>query len=124
MMINLRKLVALDMVLHGKSFIIAEFAFGVLLPLILGLFSFRGTLFEPFPTTVQTALGLWLLGIGVNYVPLFIYAVLIARGGTVEQEGRPEMLHVKRYSLQQFIIFVPFLVAVLALVQELRRQKL
>jgi hypothetical protein len=121
-MIDLRKLVALDMVLHGKRFIIAEFAFGVLLPLILGLFSFRGTLFKPFPPTVQTALGLWLLGIGVNYVPLLIYAILIARGGTIEAEGRPEMPHVKRYSLQQFIIFVPFLVAILAVVQELRRR--
>jgi hypothetical protein len=29
------------------------------------------------------------MGIAANYLPLFIYAVLITRGGTVKEEGQP-----------------------------------
>lgn len=36
--IEMRKLVAVDMALHGRLFILAECAIGVLLPLGLGLF--------------------------------------------------------------------------------------
>ena len=120
-MINLRKLVALDMLLHGKRFIFGELAIGVLLPLILGLSFLRGGLFGQVQPVWETILGFWLVGIAVNYIPLFVYAVLIARSGTIEEEGQPEMARVKIYSIQQVVIFVPFLVAILALLQEGRR---
>jgi hypothetical protein len=63
-------------------------------------------------------LGFWLVSIAANYIPLFIYAVLIAKGGTVKGEGQPELAHAKRYGIQQVIILVPFLVVILALLQE------
>jgi len=59
----------------------------------------------------------------VNYIPLFIYAVVIARKGSAAEEGQPERAHVMKYSLQQFIIFVPLLVVIVVFVQESRRYR-
>ena len=122
-MINIRKLVAVDMALHSAQVIMAEFALGIALPLILGLLSIRAGFIGPVQSWWETALGLWLVGIAANYVPLLIYAVAIARGGTVKQEGQPELAQVKRYGIQQMIILIPFLVVVLAFVQENRRRR-
>lgn len=120
-MINIRKLVAVDMVLHDTRFILGEFAIGIVLPLTLGFISLRTGLFGPVPVGREIVLGLWMVSIAVNYIPLFIYAVLIARSGTVKEEGQPELAHVKCYSIQQAIIFIPFVVALLAIIQESRR---
>ena len=121
-MINIRKLVAVDMALHSAQVIMAEFALGIALPLILGLLSIRAGFIGPVQSWWETALGLWLVGIAANYVPLLIYAVAIARDGTVKQEGQPELAQVKKYGIQQLIILIPFLVVVLAFVQESRRR--
>jgi hypothetical protein len=122
-MINIRKLVAVDMALHSAQVIMAEFALGIALPLILGLLSIRAGFIGPVQSWWETALGLWLVGIAANYVPLLIYAVAIARDGTVKQEGQPELAQVKKYGIQQLIILIPFLVVVLAFVQESRRRR-
>ena len=107
----------------GTRIIVAEYAIGIALPLILGLLSFRAGLSDESPVWWQIVLGIWLIGIAANYLPLFIYAVLIARGGTVKEEGQPELVRAKRYGTQQVIILVPFLVVVLALGQEARRER-
>ena len=122
-MINIRKLAAVDLAFHSAWVILAEFALGIALPLILGLFSIRAGFLGPVQSWWETALGLWLVGISANYVPLFIYAVAIVRGGTVKQEGQAELAQVKRYGIQQMIILIPFLVVVLALVQENHRRR-
>jgi hypothetical protein len=96
--------------------VIAEYALGVILPLVLGLLSLRAA-----PSLAQIALGGWLVGIAANYVPLLIYAVLIARAGTVQQEGAPELARARRYGVQQIVILVPGLVLLLALVQKWQR---
>ena len=121
-MINIRKLAAVDMALNGTRFIVTEFAIGIVLPLILGLFSIRAGLSGAVQISWQTLLGFWLISIAANYVPLFIYAVRIARGGTVMEEGQSELANAKRYTIQQVIILVPFLVVVLAIIQESRRR--
>ena len=82
-MINIRKLAAVDMVWLGARVIIAEYFLGIVIPLILGWISIRAGLSQPVPMVWETALGFWLVSIGVNYIPLFIYAVLISRAGTV-----------------------------------------
>jgi hypothetical protein len=122
-MVNIRKLVAVDMVLHGTRFIVAEFAIGVILLLVLGYVSIFAGFFNFAQSGLQTVIGYWMLGIAVNYIPLFIYAVLIARGGTVKAEGEPELVHIKRYNVQQLIVFIPLLIALVALIQEVQRQK-
>ena len=117
-MINIRKLAAIDMLWLGTRVIVTEYALGIVLPLILGLLSIRSGLFAPVHSTWQTVMGVWLVSIAANYIPLFIYAVLIARGGTVKEEGHPELMRAKRYGLQQVIILIPFLVVIVALLQE------
>ena len=128
--VEMRKLVAVDMALHGRLFILAEFAFGVLLGLGLGLFLLRTFLswisFSSSPLTWQilvALLGLWAFGMAANYTPLFLYAVSIAKSGTVQAEGEPELPHKRRYNVQQFVIFVPFLVAIVAIAQERSRRR-
>jgi hypothetical protein len=122
-MINIRKLAAVDMALNGTRFILIEFAIGIVLPLVLGLNSIRSDLFGVVHSVWETALGFWLVGIAANYIPLFIYAVKIARDGTVKDEGDPEIARANRYTIQQFIIFVPLLVVILALIQESPRRR-
>ena len=48
---------------------------------------------------------------------------MIAKGGTLAEEGQPELANAKRYGVQQVIILVPFLVVVLALIQESHRER-
>lgn len=122
-LIEVRKLAAVDMAWLGQRFILAEYALGVILPLTLGAFTLRSNLASASRSTWQTLLGLWLVGIAVNYVPLFLYAVFIARSGAVKTEGEPEIRHARRYGVQQTIILVPFLVVVISVIQEARRQK-
>jgi len=107
----------------GTRVIVAEYALGVILPLILGLLSIRSGVFGSALIAWGTVLGVWLVSIAVNYIPLFIYAVLIAKAGTEKEEGLPEYAHAKRYGVQQVIILVPFLVVILAFLQEGRRRQ-
>jgi hypothetical protein len=122
-MISIRKLVAVDMVWLGKWIILSEYAFGIILPLILGILSVRsgGLGFEHLGWS--TILGYWLIGIAANYVPMFIFAVLIARGGTVKEEGQPELARARRYGVQQIVILIPLFVVIISLVQENRKRK-
>ncbi len=124
-LIEMRKLVAVDMVLHGRLFILVEFAVGVLLALGLGVFFLRISLSSsPLIWKVLLVLfGFWSCGIAANYTPLFLYAVSIAKSGTVKAEGKPELPHVHRYNVQQFVIFIPFLVAIVAIAQERKRRR-
>jgi hypothetical protein len=121
-MISIRKLAAVDMAAFGARLILAEYALGVVLPFILGLLSLRYGLAGWPQTRWQAGVGVWLISIAGNYIPMFIYALLIARAGTVRLEGQPELAHVGRYSFQQVILLVPFLVVIVALAQEGRRR--
>jgi len=121
--IEVRKLAAVDMAWLGARIITAEYALGILLPLALGIFSLRAGLGASRPSLWQVGLGVWLLGIACNYVPLFLYAVSIGRAGTLKAEGEPEIAHAPRYGAQQVMILVPLLVVALALMQESSRRR-
>jgi hypothetical protein len=123
-MINLRKLVAVDLLIHGKRFILVEFALGIVLPLLLGIFSIRSGLSNQHLSNWQTILGISLLGIGTNYIALFLNAILISRKDTVREEGQSELAHVRRYGAQQVVILIPMLVVIVALLQEMRHPQL
>lgn len=129
-LVEMRRLVAVDMALHGRQFILAEFAFGVLLGLGLGLFLLRTFLAwislssPPLIWQILVALlGIWALGMAANYTPLFLYAVSIAKSGRVHAEGEPELPDKRRYNVQQFVIFIPFFVAIVAIAQERSRRR-
>ena len=68
-------------------------------------------------------MGAWLVSIAANYISLFIYAVLIARGGTVKEAGQPELVRAKRYGVQQVIILIPFLVVIVVFLREARHHE-
>jgi hypothetical protein len=122
-MIEVRKLAAIDMAWLGARVVVTEYALGVMLPLVLGILSLRAGLAQQYLLSWQTIFGTWLVTISVNYVPLLIYAVAIARAGTVQEEGLPEFAHAGRYGIQQAIILVPLFVVLLALAQERKRRR-
>ena len=122
-MIELRKLAALEMAWLGARVIVTEYALGVMLSLVVGIFSLRVGLAQQDLVNWQTILGAWLLTISANYIPLFLYAVAIARAGTVREEGLPEFAQAGRYGIQQAIILVPLFVVFLAFAQERQRRK-
>src|SRR5690348_11643613 len=97
-MINIRKLVAFDMAVHSPRFILAEFVIGAIGIPAFGVFSlFRG----------GTKMGLYSLSIGINYIPLLIYAAIIARKNSAKQEVAYELGHkrteAKRYFRGQLL---------------------
>jgi hypothetical protein len=116
---NVRRLAALDMwgtagTTRRRRIVRAEFFVGALgCPLlgVLGLLHGSG-----WPVVV----GLWLVGVGVNYAPLALYAQALSRPGALEAalHGLDVRRELRRAGLQQLWIAVPFAVAIAALVQE------
>jgi hypothetical protein len=54
-------------------------------------------------------LGIWLIGAGVNYAPLAVYAILLGQPGALEAElaGVDTGQELRRYSVLQLWILVP-----------------
>ena len=71
-MINLRKLAAVEMAWLGACIIVAEYAGGVVLPLVLGLMSIRSGLRGSGLFCREAIWGVWLVSIAANYIPLLI----------------------------------------------------
>lgn len=119
--LNVRKLAALDMALHGKRFILVEFGFGVLAFAVLGDLSLtQGLRLLRNGVNWQLVLGIVLLWIGLNYIPLFIHAVDLARRGTARDEAGDELAKreaLRKYSVLQFWLLVPFAIVILDLTQ-------
>jgi xanthine/uracil/vitamin C permease (AzgA family) len=113
---DVRRLVALDMGLHGPTFILIEFGLGVPVPMILGasLVS-RGFL----------TLGVYLFTLGINYVPPLVYAVALRNDHSkVVNTKDPDVRRLNRkYSTQQFLIFIPFFIVMLDIIQRRRRSR-
>ena len=110
--VNVRKLVSLDITLHGNRFILTEFGLGTPGIILLGLFVLA---------TGQPILGAYLILTGINYIPLLVFAIATVRRGTAESDVQADLAanphYVRKYSLQQFLIFFPLSMIVLALVQ-------
>jgi membrane protein implicated in regulation of membrane protease activity len=114
---NPRKLAAIDIVILGSKLIISEFAGGVLLCIALGTFVlFRGHSFW------QLILGLYLLSLGINYVPMLVYAVAISRKQSARAEMGDELKDKRRamakYRRESILLLIPLLVPIRALAQE------
>lgn len=63
--------------------------------------------------------GAWLVGVGLNYVPLAVHAQSLSRPGALEAElaGADLGRELRRAGLGQFWIAVPLAVAIAAMVQ-------
>ncbi len=107
--IDVRELAAVDM--HGakgtmlrRRVILAEFLLGALGGLAFGAWS----LFV-LGGAFGIVIGIWLLGIGANYVALSRHALALSRRGALDAELqdvaiRPALRH---YTARQFWVFVP-----------------
>jgi uncharacterized membrane protein len=120
--INIRKLAALDIVWHGPKLILAEFLLTVGLGGALAVFSlsfFIRTSTHPLFALILSLVFLW---VALNYVPLLLYALHFARHKNAELEVAFELAHKERYArkyqLQSLLLFVPFVVPILTIVQE------
>jgi len=113
------------MVFHGRQFIVTEFGAGVLLAGALGVLSIiQGLRLAHRGVTWQLVLGAALLWIALNYVPLFIHALDLARHGIVREEVVAKLSdpHAARsYAWRQLWILVPLGVVAQDLAQRLHR---
>ena len=116
---NVRRLAAIDM--HGlvgstfrRRLIFWEFILGAILSLVLGVF-----VFITADSLFWTVFGLWLIGIGFNYVPLAVYAIGFTRPGALQRElaGVDIPTELQRYAGLQTWVFLPFVLVYLAIRQ-------
>lgn len=127
-LMNVRRLVAYDIVLHGPRFILIEFGVGVPALIALGVFvvTRAPTLDGGHISALSIALGAYFLSLALNYAPLLVHAVDLARKGSAAAEMGSELADsgraARRYGLQQLLLIVPLFVFVLAIVQAIRGQ--
>lgn len=122
-LLDVRRLAAIDM--HGvggtrlrRRVILAEFIVGALGCMVGGLWVAgfaRGAGWRFF--------GVWLAGVGVNYVAVALHAVSLSRPGALDVElaGVDIGRELQRYTYLQFWVAVPLLFGVLAVRQVRRR---
>ena len=119
-LIDIRKLVALDILLHGRPFILVEFGLGTPLLFGLGLQQIVAGLAGSYLSLI---IGFYLLLTGVNYLPLLIYAIIISKKNSAQNEAESEVQNKSKYNSQQFLIFVPLLILLVGVKQKLDRRK-
>ena len=119
--LNARKLAALDLVFLGSKVIIAEFASGIFLSAALGFF----ILLRGHGSLVQVVLGLYLISIGINYVPMLVYAIAISKANSARAELGSELDNQRaamaKYRRQSLWLLVPLSVPVVVITQTRKR---
>lgn len=123
--INIRKLAALDIVFHGPKFILVEMAFGVF-GAALGFAIAAPGFFAGHFSLNQILVSSYVLFIALNYVPLLLHAISIARRKSAQEEVAFELAHKERYARkytgQSFLVLLPLIVPILAIWQEWKKQ--
>ena len=116
---DVRRLAAIDMHgLHGTLFrrriILAEFLLGAAGGIAIGVLILLSS-----PSAGFAVLAVWVVGVGINYVPLALYALAFYRPGALEAElaGADVRAELRHYTASQFWIAVPLLFPVLAAAQ-------
>jgi hypothetical protein len=113
-LISIRKLAILDMAVHNRLLILAEFSAGSLIGILVG-----GYVLSRASNGYELLIGLGLLGIGLNYVPLALYGILNDPKHSLD----PELLSLdskRRYTAQSLFLVVPFFIIAIALLQKIR----
>jgi hypothetical protein len=121
-MIDVRRLAAADMwgtrgTVRRRRVILVEFVAGAIGCALLGVVALVTA-----NSWVWVVIGVWLIGVGINYVPLALHAVTLSRPGALEAELRDVPLKpaLRTATVQQVWIFVPLAVAVAAIAQARR----
>ena len=113
--IDIRKLAALDLAFLGPRIILTEFSLGVFGSFALGVLTLLRS-----HSMGGLALGSYLLLIGVNYVPLLLHAISIVRRNSVHFEIADEVTEkrmFRKYRRQSLLLLVPLVVPIVALAQ-------
>jgi hypothetical protein len=121
--IDVRKVAALDIALHGPTFILAEFGLGV--PLLAAVSAFM--FFDHAHTLLTVAESCFSLWITLNYVPLLLYTIIIVKHKSAHREVAFELEHRDRYLLKYTLqaalfLFIPFAMLALAIYQEWQKR--
>ena len=89
-MLNVRKLVAIDLYFLRPKFILAEFGVGVVALNAFGLLTLRAGIRQEHGVRLMVS-GTFMVAVGMNYVPLLLDAIDIARRRTAEKEIADEL---------------------------------
>lgn len=110
-LISVSKLVALDMALHGRKLVLLEFGITAPAMIAAGLFVILKS---------YLPLGLYLVLVGIDYIPLLIYAAMSTGrlGEGVGQNRRDMVGNIRKYGIQQTLILLPFAIPILAILQK------
>jgi hypothetical protein len=112
---TVRRLAAIDMygtrgTARRRRIILAEFVVGA-----VAMVAFGAWLLTASVSVAGQAVGLWVIGAGLNYAPLAVHAIVLSRPGALDAElsGVDTGRELRRYGVLQLWIFVPLsLVAV------------
>lgn len=119
-MIQVRKLVAVELVFLGPKIVFAEYGFAVVVAIATGILSLRAGLVR---TVVlwQILLGVYLVCLALTYAVLLGYAVTTARRGDARSEIAGELDNTattfRKYRRQSLWILVPLAVPIAAIQQ-------
>lgn len=93
-MLNTRELAAIDLRFLGRTIVLLEYAFGVVLLIGLGVLGL-------VHTHGHSVWWWYMVGIGVNYIPLLYHAVVLIRAhwDEVERMRREDMARLRRQQL-------------------------
>jgi hypothetical protein len=118
-LIDVRRLAAIDMYgRHGskrrRRLVLAEFVLAAIDIPLLGL-----TLVLAASSAPRVILGAYLIGVGLNFVPLALHAISISRTGRLGTElaGVDIAAELRRYTAKQLFIGIPLFVLILGVVQ-------
>jgi hypothetical protein len=123
--VDVQRLAAIDMwgtrgTLRRRRIILAEFTLGAVVAI-----SFGAWLLMASSGAGDRVFAVWVIGAGLNYVPLAFYAVRLSRPGALDSElaGVDTNRELRRYSVLQLWIFIPLLLLVFASRDELKRRR-
>jgi hypothetical protein len=118
-MIQVRKLVAVELTFLGPKLVFAEYGFAVVVGAAIGILSLRVGLLRTHALW-QELLGIYLLFLALTYAVLLGLAIAIARGG-VREEIAGELHDVpaafRKYRKQSLWLLVPLAVPLAAIHQ-------
>lgn len=105
-MIDPRKLAAVDVAFLGSKVILTEFTIGILGPILLGILTLRKS-----HSGGGMIFGVYLLLIGINYIPMLIHAISVVKNGASRDEIAGELEDKRRmfrkYRKQSLYLLVP-----------------
>jgi len=115
---DVRRLAAVDM--HGaagrptrRRLILAEFVLGFAAMVGIGVWMLLLT-----NGVGWRVIGVWFVGVGLNYLPLALHALDLSRPGVLDKElaGADVRAELRRYTALQLWVFVPLALVLFAVV--------